>query len=398
MDPWALIVAAGRGERLLPATGGVAKQFLEWQGHPLYWASARVFGRCARIHGLVFVFPENALEDERCRVQRLAGDLGLPCRVVAGGARRQDSVRHGLDALPAEAGLVLIHDAARPFVSAVLAGQVLDALQAGAAGVIPVTPVTDTIKVVQDGVVRMTPDRASLAAVQTPQGFVVSTLREAHYRAEAEGWDVTDDAMLLERCGHEVRTVPGESGNIKITRAEDLSMLERGVPSVRMCVGYGYDVHRYIEPGAPKARPLRLGGVAIPAEGLAVQAHSDGDVLLHALMDALLGCLGEGDIGQLFPDSDPALDNVSSCVLLEAVLERARQRGLRIEHVDLTVVAQKPRISPHRETIRGNVARLLGLAAGHVCVKATTEEQLGFTGQGLGLKAVALVTASLPVA
>ena len=175
-------------------------------------------------------------------------------------------------------------------------------------------------------------------------------------------------------------------------------MLERGVPSVRMCVGYGYDVHRYIEPGAPKARPLRLGGVAIPAEGLAVQAHSDGDVLLHALMDALLGCLGEGDIGQLFPDSDPALDNVSSCVLLEAVLERARQRGLRIEHVDLTVVAQKPRISPHRETIRGNVARLLGLAAGHVCVKATTEEQLGFTGQGLGLKAVALVTASLPVA
>lgn len=398
MYAWAVIVAAGRGERLLSATGGVAKQFLEWQGYPLYWASARMFARCARIHGLVFVFPESVLEDERCRVQQLAGDLGLPCRFVAGGARRQDSVRHGLDALPEEADVVLIHDAARPFASAVLAGRVLDGLQSGAVGVIPVIPVTDTIKVVQDGVVRMTPNRASLAAVQTPQGFAVSVLRAAHYRASTEGWNVTDDAMLLERCGHEVRTVPGEEGNIKITRAEDLSMLERVSPSVRMCVGYGYDVHRYVEPDAPKARPMQLGGVAIPCEGLAVQAHSDGDVLLHALMDALLGCLGEGDIGQLFPDSDPVLDNVSSCVLLEAVLERARQRRLHIDHVDLTVVAQKPRISPHRDAIRGNVARLLGLSAGQVCVKATTEEQLGFTGQGLGLKAVALVTASLPLA
>ena len=134
------------------------------------------------------------------------------------------------------------------------------------------------------------------------------------------------------------------------------------------------------------------------AAAIGAEVNSDGDVLLHALMDALLGCLGEGDIGQLFPDSDPALDNVSSCVLLDAVLERARQRQLRIEHVDLTIVAQKPRVSPHREAIRGNVARLLGLAAGRVCVKATTEEHLGFTGQGLGLKAVALVTASLPLA
>ena len=398
MHAWAVIVAAGRGERLLPATGGVAKQFLEWHGRPLYWASAQTFARCARIHGLVFVFPETALEDERCRVQRLGGDLGLPCRCVKGGARRQDSVRHGLDALPDEVDTVLIHDAARPFAPAGLVGQVLDALQAGAAGVIPVVPVTDTIKVVQGDVVSMTPERASLAAVQTPQGFALNVLRTAHRRAVEEGWNVTDDAMLLERCGHEVRTVPGADGNIKITRAEDLRMLEGAVSPMRPCVGYGYDVHRYVDPDAPKARPLRLGGVTIPGEDVAVQAHSDGDVLLHALMDALLGCLGEGDIGQLFPDSDPALDNVSSCVLLDAVLERARQRQLRIEHVDLTIVAQKPRVSPHREAIRGNVARLLGLAAGRVCVKATTEEHLGFTGQGLGLKAVALVTASLPLA
>ena len=398
MYAWAIIVAAGRGERLLSATGGVAKQFLDWQGHPLYWASAQTFARCARLHGLVFVFPEAALAEERDRVQCLAGDLGLPCRCVAGGARRQDSVRHGLEALPDGVDVVLIHDAARPFASAALTGRVLDALQAGAAGVIPVVPVTDTIKVVQDAVVRVTPDRASLAAVQTPQGFAVSILDEAHHRAEVDGWNVTDDAMLLERCGHEVHTVPGESGNIKITRAEDLRMLEQTVSLMQTCVGYGYDVHRYMVPDEPGARPLRLGGVAIPCEDVAVKAHSDGDVLLHALMDALLGCLGEGDIGQLFPDSDPALDNVSSCVLLDAVLARARQRQLRIEHVDLTVVAQKPRVSPHREAIRGNVARLLGLAPGHVCVKATTEEHLGFTGQGLGIKAVALVTASLPQA
>ena len=394
MNAWGIIVAAGRGERLLSASGGVSKQFLAWRGAPLYWASALLLARCARLKGLVFVFPEALLAEERARAAALSAkaSLGLPCRFAAGGKRRQDSVCNGLAALPDEATHVLIHDAARPFASPALCNRVLDELEKGAAGVIPGIPVTDTIKVVRDGEVAHTPDRETLKAVQTPQGFLLVTLRASHARALNEGWDVTDDAMLLERCGVPVRLVEGEPGNAKITRAEDLAMLEeKSAPSV-VRVGYGYDVHAYTDPEEARARPLRLGGVAVPEGGFAVRAHSDGDVLLHALMDALLGCVGGGDIGQLFPDADPALDNVSSCVLLDEVMTLAREKGFSLEHVDVTVIAQRPKVGPHREEIRKNLARLLGLGVESVNVKATTEEGLGFTGSCQGIKSVAVAT------
>ena len=243
----------------------------------------------------------------------------------------------------------------------------------------------------ENGKVVATPDRKHLRAVQTPQGFSLAFLRAAHQRAEQEGWVVTDDASLLELCGHAVHVAEGEVGNKKITTFEDLEML-RTVGERIPCVGYGYDVHKYAGGSEAKqpARPMRLGGVPIVGSP-DVLAHSDGDVLLHALMDALLGCIGAGDIGTFFPDSDPVFDNANSAVLLDTVLEHVHKANVQITHVDLTVIAQVPKVSPYREAIRRNVARLLGLDMGAVNVKATTEEGLGFTGERLGIKAVAVV-------
>lgn len=407
-EAWAVILAAGRSTRLRQAGEGCAKQFLHWKGEPLYMASARTFAACAAVCGVVFVFPADQLEAEQERLKSVGGSLGLPWRCVSGGVRRQDSVRQALTALPLSCARVLIHDAARPFVSAALAVRVLAALEEGeghgVAGVIPGLAVTDTIKIVEPyaGVeaslvqhrVGSTPARESLRAVQTPQGFHVSVLRAAHEQAEAENWDVTDDAALLEHLGRTVMVVKGERGNYKITNPEDMDMLQD--TSTHMRVGYGYDVHRYVAADAPNARPLTLGGVAIDCgrTPMAVQAHSDGDVLLHALMDAVLGCFGGGDIGALFPDSDAAFANASSAVLLDEVLTLALQSGFTPCSVDMTIIAQKPKICPQRDAIRANVARLMGLPRQCVNVKATTEEGLGFTGALEGLKAVAVVTGS----
>ena len=404
---WALVPAAGQGSRLAAATGGEAKQFLRWRGAPLWWHSARALAASPRVHGLVLVFPPERLEAATAELAELDGAhiLGLPWKSVAGGPRRQDSVRLGLAALPASCATVLIHDAARPFVSPALATRVADALRGGSAhipdaahaadsaddtgspaGVIPGLPVSDTIKEVDEaGQVLRTPNRAAVRAVQTPQGFWTAKLAAAHRRAEAEGWEVTDDASLMERCGHRVLVIPGEAANRKITCPEDLALLEdRDIPLP--CSGWGYDVHRY-----GGSRPLILGGVPI-AGGWTVSAHSDGDVLLHALMDALLGCLGAGDLGRWFPDSDPRWEGASSSLMLDMVLDMAARAGLTISHADLTIIAQKPRLAPHADHIRRNVARLLRLGEDQVNVKATTEEGLGFTGECLGLKAAALVS------
>ena len=386
--PWALLLAAGAGTRLAAVTGQ-PKQFLSYQNAPLYWHSALTFSRVAPVGGLVFVFPAERLEEEKERLRNLDKThvLGLPWLAVAGGERRQDSVRLGLNALPPGVQHVLVHDTARPFATAALVARVCEALQAGACGVIPGLAVTDTIKVVEKGLVSHTPHRASLVAVQTPQGFEAALLRAAHARAEAQRWDVTDDAALLERCGHPVCVVEGEARNVKLTHPEDLRMLEKAAPPPVPCTGFGYDVHRF-GPG----RPLKLGGVPMPG-GLEVVAHSDGDVLLHALMDAILGCAGAGDIGQHFPDSAAAFDNADSAVLLDEVLRLAAHKGLTLVHVDVTVITQKPKIAPQRQAIHNQLVRLLGLLPEQVNVKATTEEGLGFTGAGEGIKAAAVVTA-----
>jgi 2-C-methyl-D-erythritol 4-phosphate cytidylyltransferase/2-C-methyl-D-erythritol 2,4-cyclodiphosphate synthase len=398
-DAWAVILAAGAGTRLadaLAASGGPArKQYLELDGAPLFWKSARTLSRIQQIKGLVFVFPPEDLDRMAETVRALDADepLGLPRRVCPGGARRQDSVRLGLGQIPAGCPLVLVHDAARPFASAALARRVLQALAEGASAAIPGIKVTDTIKLVNAAeIVLETPERARLRAVQTPQGFALAPLLAAHARAEAEAWDATDDAMLMERAGHSVRIVPGEEANVKITTPADLALLKPATAAAPR-TAWGYDVHRYLAPDEvhAKARPLVLGGIAIA--GPQVIAHSDGDVLLHALTDALLGIACAGDIGQLFPDTDAANANMPSSVFVAEALRRVRACGYRPVHADLTVVAQTPRLGPHKLRMAQNIAHLLELPADAVNVKATTEEGLGFTGEKRGLKAVAVVTA-----
>lgn len=395
MRTWAIIAAGGSGSRLREAGVDRPKQFLELGGAPLYWHSARTFARVAGIHGIVFVFPPDMLEPASMETLRLAEEerFPLPCAFAPGGKERQDSVRNALAALPPECDSVLVHDAARPFMTARLAAGVLEALRQGHAGAIPGVPLVDTVKqVAASGLVRGTPDRASLRAVQTPQGFSRTALTEAHARARTENLAATDDAALLEACGVPVIITEGDAANRKITDPADLELLRNTAGEIGMAcpiprTGFGYDVHAY-----GGNRPLVLGGVPVPAE-YKVSAHSDGDVLLHALIDAILGCLGRGDIGTLFPDSDPGFSGIESGALLSEALRLAFRDGLKIVHADLTIVAQVPKIAPHRAQIAANVARLLALEPSSVNVKATTEEKLGFTGEKKGIKAYAVVTA-----
>ncbi len=386
---WGVILAAGAGTRLADASGGVRKQYLEYKGAPLFWHSARTFSRVAKLRGLVFVFPpdEAAAMEKQVRQFFKSEDLGLKWTVCAGGDRRQDSVSNGLKELPKACDGVLVHDSARPFVSARIITDLIDALNDGARGVIPAIEVADTIKRVDGENVTETLKRSELRAVQTPQAFETALLKEAHKRAISEGWEVTDDASMVERM-EKVAIIPGEQANVKITTPEDLARLEEAKTTVP-CVGWGYDVHRF---GGENDRPLTLGGVPIPGS-LTIVAHSDGDVLLHALTDAVLGTFGGGDIGQHFPDTDKKFSGADSSVLLKEVLAMADQAGARIVHADVTVITQVPKLSPHAAQIAKNLCRVLGLEARQVNFKATTEEKLGFTGAKKGIKAVATVTA-----
>jgi 2-C-methyl-D-erythritol 4-phosphate cytidylyltransferase/2-C-methyl-D-erythritol 2,4-cyclodiphosphate synthase len=387
---WTIILAAGQGSRLARETGGARKQFLPHEGRPLYWRSVTTMAAVPSLAGMVVVFPASEFEERTRELEDLKTRFapGIPVLAAAGGERRQDSVRLGLAALPRDCGRVLVHDSARPFFTAGLVQALLDGLTEGTDGVVPALPVTDTVKQVEGDLVLATLDRRSLRAVQTPQLFPTALLRGVHERAQNENWDVTDDASMVELAGGTVRVVPGEAANIKITNPEDLRVLSSPAPAPVPCTGFGYDVHAY-----GGNRPMVLGGMPIAGAPL-VKAHSDGDVLLHALCDAVLGCLGLGDIGEHFPDSDETFDNISSAILLSEVMDMARRKGLRVTHVDLTVIAQTPRLSPHKAGIRANVARLMELADHQVNVKATTEEHLGFTGRKEGIKAVAVVTAS----
>jgi len=401
---WAVIVAAGSGSRLAAAGHGAPKQFLTFAGRPLFWHAAKALAASPALAGLVLVFPADRLDEATALTRQCADadDLGLPLVTVAGGARRQDSVLAGLSVLPAECRHVLVHDAARPFVDPSLVGRVVQALLSGHSSVVPGVAVTDTItRVSPDGLALETLPREELAAVQTPQGFALDTLLAAHEAARGDGFTATDDASMTARIGIAAHVVEGSPENVKITHPGDLALLSRRDPPATPripVVGHGYDVHRYAGPNettAGNARPMKLGGVPI-AGGPMVLAHSDGDVLLHAITDALLGCLAMGDIGALFPDTDPALSGLESGIFLSEVMTLLARADMTLVHVDATIIAQIPKIAPHREHIRRNLASLLGLAPSRVGLKATTEEGLGFTGEKRGIKAVALATVLRP--
>jgi 2-C-methyl-D-erythritol 4-phosphate cytidylyltransferase/2-C-methyl-D-erythritol 2,4-cyclodiphosphate synthase len=382
----AVIVAAGRGTR----TGGdMPKQFRSIGGEVMLRRALLTFVETP-IVGLVQ--PVIGAEDGALYRNAAAGIETLP--PVTGGATRQASVRAGLEALVSHApDIVLVHDAARPFVSAELIARAADAASQSCAA-IPALPVTDTVKSVDaNNQVERTLDRNALRLIQTPQAFTFKSLLAAHRRAATHGRsDFTDDAALAEWAGMPVVVFAGESGNIKITNPEDFMRAEAmqcsALGDVR--TGTGIDVHAF---GAGDY--VIIGGIRI-AHTHALTGHSDADVGLHALTDALLGALADGDIGSHFPPSDPQWRGAASDRFLKFACERLKARGGKIAHVDLTIVCEAPKIGPHRDRMRESIARIAGIDIGRVAVKATTSEQLGFTGRGEGIAAYATATIRLP--
>jgi 2-C-methyl-D-erythritol 4-phosphate cytidylyltransferase/2-C-methyl-D-erythritol 2,4-cyclodiphosphate synthase len=385
-DVAAVIVAAGQGLR---AGGDRPKQFRSIGGETVL---RQALSRLAAAPAIGPIQPVIRPEDRVRFDEAAAGLRVLP--PVAGGTTRQASVRAGLEALASRApDVVLVHDAARPFASlALIERAVAAAGKTGAA--VPGLPVTDTIKAVDhNGLVGETLDRTRLRAIQTPQAFAFAPLLEAHRRAAREGRDdFTDDAAIAEWAGMQVVVFDGEPGNIKITHAEDFmraeAMQAAQLGDVR--TGSGIDVHAF-GPGDH----VCIGGVRIP-HTQALTGHSDADVGLHALVDAILGALADGDIGTHFPPSDPQWKGASSDKFLAFAVERVKARGGMIAHLDLNVVAEAPRIGPHRDAMRDAIARIAGIDVSRVAVKATTSEKLGFTGRREGIVAYATATVRLP--
>ena len=382
----AVIVAAGKGSRV---GGDLPKQFRPIGGESILRRTLTMFAEHGEVaHVQPVIRPEDA---EIYREQTLRLEILPP---VFGGATRQASVRAGLEALePGKPDIVLVHDAARPFASAALVSRAIAAAKRNGAA-IPALPVTDTVKTVDAaGQVGQTLDRNSLRLVQTPQSFAFPLLLDAHRRAAAAGReDFTDDAALAEWAGMKVSVFAGEPGNIKITEEGDFARAEAiafaSLGDVR--IGTGLDVHAF-GPGDH----VTLGGIKIP-HAQTLTGHSDADVVLHALTDAILGALADGDIGVHFPPSDPQWRGASSDRFVAFALARLSARGGRIAHIDINIVCEAPRIGPHRDAMRANIAKLAGIDASRVAVKATTSEKLGFTGRGEGIVAYATATVRLP--
>ncbi|WP_213981808.1 bifunctional 2-C-methyl-D-erythritol 4-phosphate cytidylyltransferase/2-C-methyl-D-erythritol 2,4-cyclodiphosphate synthase [Sphingomonas sp. dw_22] len=368
----ALIVAAGSGTR---AGGAIPKQFAPIAGRPMIAHSHGALARHSAIDTVLVAIAEG---------QQAALEAALgPVPFVIGGASRRESVRNGLEALAGH-DRVLIHDAARPFLPARVIDDLLDALDRHE-GAIPALPVADTL-VRHDGVMGDNLPRDGLYRVQTPQAFAYAAAFAAH-RDWPEGVDATDDAQMVRALGHAIAIVPGDPMLEKITHPADFAAAEaRYAATLRVRTAQGFDVHRFAEGEA-----LWLGGVLIPhSRGLS--GHSDADVALHAITDALLGTIGAGDIGMHFPPSDPKWRGAASARFLQHAASLLAAQGGIIDFIDLTLICEAPKIGPHREAIRAGIADILRIPAGRVSVKATTTERLGFTGRGEGMAAQAIAT------
>ena len=381
---YAVLLAGGSGSRM---GAGKNKVLLSLAGEPVICRAVNAFR--GLVDGMVVVARK---EDQEAIHQALsAAGLMEHTSIVPGGDTRQDSVWNGLQALPASCDMVLIHDGARCLVDEGTIRRAMAGAEACGSGVAAI-PAVDTVKQVDANErVTDTPDRAFLRAVQTPQAFAVPLIRRAHEQARQEGFLGTDDASLVERMGMSVQLTEGSRRNLKLTTPEDFAAAEAmlcpspALPSLR--IGQGYDVHRLVPD-----RALILCGVEVP-HTLGLLGHSDADVALHALMDAMLGAMALGDIGRHFPDTDPQYKGISSLKLLEHVVSLLRDQNARVTNADITIVAQRPKLLPFVPQMRQNVASALGLPINRVNVKATTTERLAFEGreEGISAQAVCLV-------
>ena len=380
MRIYTVMLAGGSGSRM---NSSVNKTLLPLCGKTVIRRSIEAFSGLT--DEMVVVCHPDAMRD----LVREAGEASVPfpVRFAAGGSTRQQSVQNGLLSFAFEdRDIVLVHDAARCLVSADIIRNVIESVKDYGSGV-PGIPVTSTFKICNpDGFVTHTPDRSCLFEVQTPQGFLANELLNASLKASEDGFEGTDDAGLMEHAGFRVRIVAGEKANIKLTTPDDLisaAQILKGA-SMSMRVGMGYDVHRLVE-----ERKLYLCGVEVPwTHGLL--GHSDADVALHALMDAMLGACGLGDIGRHFPDTDDRYKGISSLLLLRETNRLINEAGFRLLNADLTIVAQKPKLMPYIPRMRQTVADALGLSENAVNIKATTTEKLGFEGRAEGISAYAV--------
>jgi len=383
----AVIVAAGRGYR---AGGELPKQYREIVGEPVIRPTLLAFLGHPQIDAVQAVIHP----DDAGAFRAATAGLNNLLPPVSGGATRQASVRAGLEALRNTApDLVLIHDAARPFLTSALIAKAITAAEAHGAAV-PAIAITDTVKKIDEqDTVSETLDRSRLRTVQTPQAFAYNLIVELHHRAAAAGReDFTDDAALAEWAGHRVSVFAGEPTNVKLTTNDDFARAEalRLAALADVRTGNGFDVHAFGD-----GDHIMLAGVRIP-HSRGVTGHSDADVALHALVDAILGALAEGDIGVHFPPSDPQWRGASSDRFLAFACERVRARSGVIAHLDVTIVCEAPRVGPHRDAMRARIAEIAGVPIGRVAIKATTSEKMGFTGRGEGIIAMATATVRLP--
>jgi 2-C-methyl-D-erythritol 4-phosphate cytidylyltransferase/2-C-methyl-D-erythritol 2,4-cyclodiphosphate synthase len=386
----ALVAAGGRGLRV---GADQPKQFLDIGGRSILERSVAALAASDRIDEIVVALPGDYVST---LTKTLQGLSRKPIVCVEGGARRQDSVANAFAKSSRDAEVIVIHDAARPFVTPDLIARSVDAALAHGAAIAAI-PVRDTVKQAgdreRDGSrpIRATIPRETVFLAQTPQAFRRDVLARA--LAEATTTDATDEAMLVERLGLPVHVVEGDPRNIKITTAEDLAAAEAAAlrTSGRLVrIGNGYDLHKLVA-----GRPLVLAGVTIPFE-LGLDGHSDADIVCHAVTDAVLGAAGAGDIGRLFPDTDPTWKGANSIALLEGAMARVREAGYRVSNVDVTVIAQRPKLLPYLEAMRANLAAALGVDAGAVSVKGKTNEGVDSMGRGesMACHAVALLVNS----
>ncbi|MCF6197807.1 MAG: bifunctional 2-C-methyl-D-erythritol 4-phosphate cytidylyltransferase/2-C-methyl-D-erythritol 2,4-cyclodiphosphate synthase [Hyphomicrobiaceae bacterium] len=384
-----LIVAAGRGMR---AGGEIPKQYQQLAGQAVLTHTLEALkGHPLISHMLTIIHPDD-IELYEAATRPFGINLLPP---VFGGETRQKSVLKGLLALEElNPDLVLIHDAARPFISPRLITHTIEAL-AHHEAVLPAVPVTDTIKQAKNETIMQTVDRQNLFAAQTPQGFKFPLILDLHKRADLENnVDFTDDASLAEGAGVKVQLVKGSPRNTKLTTKRDMEMAElvlANTSKMETRFGSGFDVHAFEEGDG-----VTLCGIKIPFDRQ-LKGHSDADVAMHALTDALYGALGKGDIGQHFPPSDIQWKGVASSVFLKHAVELVTKRGGKIINTDLTIICEQPKISPHQEAMRQNISKIIGIEAHRIAIKATTTEGLGFTGRKEGIAAQAIANISLPV-